>query len=219
MLTEVALVVGLVLLAAGLWRRGGARFGWATAVLGALVVAATLLLSARDRGVLRGRVDERAAGARADSQVLLVDSAPTRPILRMTRADLAHLRWIVGTWRGSGTDQAPFYERYRFADDSTLLVESFADSTLGRVTDVTRFELRRGQLASTPNDPRPNASRWAASSIERDGSVTFVPLARARNRFTWRRDSPDAWTAILDWPATPGGAEARRRVYDMRRWK
>ena len=52
MLTEVALVVGLVLLAAGIWRRG-ARWGWATALLGAAVVAATLALSASTRSEMR----------------------------------------------------------------------------------------------------------------------------------------------------------------------
>ena len=37
----------------------------------------------------------------------------------ITRADLAKLRWIVGTWRGTGGDVAPFYERYKFENDST----------------------------------------------------------------------------------------------------
>jgi hypothetical protein len=58
LLAEVALVVGLVLFAAGVWRRG-ARWGWATALLGALVVAATLALSAGARS------EGRAAGRRA----------------------------------------------------------------------------------------------------------------------------------------------------------
>jgi hypothetical protein len=216
MLTEVALVVGLVLLAAGLWRRGGARYGWATAVLGALVVIVTLLLSARARGELRDRTETRHAAAPADSVIAPGDSAPSPT--ELTQADLAHLRWIEGTWRGSGGGQAPFYERYRFADDSTLLVESFADSTLGRVTDVTRFELRGRQLTSVPNEPRPAAPRWTATSLERDHAITFSPLTHARNRFTWRRDAADAWTALLDWPATPGAA-ARHREYTMRRWK
>ncbi|HET7457295.1 MAG TPA: hypothetical protein VFJ74_06550 [Gemmatimonadaceae bacterium] len=214
MLTEVALVVGLVLLAAGLWRRGGARYGWATALLGAIVVAATLLFSAGARATARRTQAAKAASAsRVDTLVHNFAGVPLTP------ADLAHLRWIEGTWRGSGSGQAPFYERYRFADDSTLVVESFADSTLGRVTDVTRFELRGGTLASTPNEPKPGAARWVASRFAADSAVTFAPLARARNSFTWRRDSADAWTATLEWPATPGAAEARRRVYEMRRWK
>ena len=74
MLTEVALVVGLVLLAAGLWRRGGARYGWATALLGALIVAATLLLSARTRMETRRRQGTAAAAAPADSMERVVDT-------------------------------------------------------------------------------------------------------------------------------------------------
>lgn len=218
MLIEVVLVVGLVLLAAGLWRRGGARYGWATAALGALVVGGTLLLSARSRSETR-RTAGNAARATVPTSGDSISLGVRRPPL--TDRDLAHLRWIEGTWRGSGAEQPPFYERYRFADDSTLVVESFADSTLGAVTDVTRFELRGGRLTSVPG-ARPTGStpvaRWVATGFTADTAVTFTPLANARNSFTWRRDSPDAWTAILDWPAT-ADKPARRRVYDMRRWK
>jgi hypothetical protein len=123
---------------------------------------------------------------------------------------LARLRWIEGSWRGVGDEQPPFFERYRFLDDSTLLVDAFADSALGRVTETSRFELRAGTLANTGD-----GARWAAIALD-DGSVTFAPVARARNSFTWRRESSDAWTAILTWPASsPGGA--RQRTYHMTR--
>jgi hypothetical protein len=55
LLAEVALVVGLVLFAAGVWRRG-ARWGWATALLGALLVALTLALSAGMRSEVRREI-------------------------------------------------------------------------------------------------------------------------------------------------------------------
>jgi hypothetical protein len=216
MLTEVALVVGLVLLAAGIWRRG-ARFGWATALLGVLIVGAALALSAGTRAEVRRGLRD---GFRTTAASAARAAHPDAPA-SLTAADLAHLRWIEGTWRGAGSGQAPFYERYRFADDSTLLVESFADSTLGTVTDATRFELRGGRVTSVPGTTQSGATpaaRWVASGFTPDRSITFAPLEHARNSFTWRRDAPDAWTALLDWPATPT-QPARQRVYEMRRSK
>ncbi|MFL5384096.1 MAG: hypothetical protein ACJ8GN_16360 [Longimicrobiaceae bacterium] len=130
---------------------------------------------------------------------------------RITVRDLRRLRWIEGSWRGSGVGQAPFYERYRFADDSTLVVDSFADSTLASVTDSTRFELRGARLGN------PGTVRWVASRLD-DRAVDFVPVAGARNTFTWRYDSRDQWTALLHWPASDT-RPARDATYTMVRMR
>lgn len=124
--------------------------------------------------------------------------------------DLRGLRWIEGSWRGAGGGQAPFYERYRFADDSTLVVDSFADSTLSAATESTRFELRGGRLGNAST-----TVRWAASRLDAR-SVTFVPEVGARNSFIWRYESPDRWTALLSWPASDT-RPAREAVYHMER--
>lgn len=121
---------------------------------------------------------------------------------------LAKLRWIAGSWRGTGTDAAAFYERYRFVDDSTFEVESFADSTLARVTETARYELRDGRLANVGTGPR-----WVAVRLD-DSVASFAPLERARNRFEWRRETADAWTAVIAW-STPQGP--RERVYRLTR--
>lgn len=133
------------------------------------------------------------------------------PPKHVTRAEFARLRWIVGTWRGTGVGQAPFYERYRLADDSTLLVETFADSTLARVTETARYELRAGELGD-------GDERWAAVAIDAR-SVWFAPVpgGHARNDFTWQRRGPDAWVADLRWPADASRAE-RTRTYYFTRW-
>lgn len=134
-------------------------------------------------------------------------TSPGAQAARLSVRDLRRLRWIEGSWRGSGDGQAPFYERYRFADDSTLVVDSFADSTLATVSESTRFELRGGRLGN------PGAARWVASRL--DGrAVDFVPVAGARNTFTWRYDSPDQWTALLHWPASDT-RPARDPTYTM----
>ena len=40
----------------------------------------------------------------------------------------------------------PFFERYQFENESTLAVETFADETLTKVDDVSRFVLMDGNF-------------------------------------------------------------------------
>lgn len=138
-------------------------------------------------------------------------AAPPGP-KTITPDDLKRLRWIEGAWRGTGDAEPPFFERYRFDGDSALIVESFEDGTLGKVTETTRFEIRNGQFGNWEG-----AARWAATQLDAN-SVTFEPAAGARNSFRWQRgDSADAWKAVLDWPPN-GDKPARRRTYNMERW-
>jgi hypothetical protein len=117
----------------------------------------------------------------------------------VTRAQFARLRWIAGDWRGIGVDgttQAPFFERYRFVDDSTLLVESLSDSTRRTVSETSRYELRDGRLGNTGA-----GARWVAVALDSLG-VDFAPVARARNTFRWERAAragarPAAWRATI----------------------
>ena len=177
------------------------RRSTATPTLAAL---ATLLLVACDP-------PPRTAPAAAPAPATAPPTATASPrVARITVGDFRELRWIEGSWRGSGINQAPFYERYRFADDSTLVVDAFPDSTLATVSESTRFELRGGTLG--------NASatvRWVASRLD-DRAVDFIPVAGARNTFTWRFESPDRWTALLHWPASDT-RPARDATYNMER--
>jgi|SRR5215218_497822 len=127
-----------------------------------------------------------------------------------TTADLANLKWIEGTWRGSGDAEKPFFERYRFENDTTLAVDSFDDESLEKVTETSRFVLKDGQFASAGE-----GSRWAATELTKD-SITFSPIAKARNTFIWQKKSDDAWEAVLEWPATDT-KPATKRIYLMAR--
>ena len=129
---------------------------------------------------------------------------------RFTTSDLKKLNWIEGTWRGTGDIEKPFFERYRFENDSTLAVDSFADEKLTKVTDTTRYELINGEFGGGNE-----GFRWIATSID-DNSITFTPVAKARNSFRWERESKDSWKAVLSWPVT-NDKPARERVYLMRR--
>ncbi|MFN2492676.1 MAG: hypothetical protein ABR501_07330, partial [Pyrinomonadaceae bacterium] len=75
-------------------------------------------------------------------------ASPSPQAKRITPADLAKLRWIEGSWRGTGDVDKPFYERYRFENESTLLVDSFPDEKLATIDDTTRFELKDGQFGN-----------------------------------------------------------------------
>lgn len=125
---------------------------------------------------------------------------------KFSAADVAKLRWIEGTWRGSGVDQAPFFERYRFENESTLAVDSFPDEKLDKVEDTSRFELKDGRFGNPS---------YVASLID-DNAVNFEPVANAKNSFRWERVSANAWKATLKWPAD-GNKPARERVYNMER--
>jgi hypothetical protein len=133
--------------------------------------------------------------------------AAQRPAAPATLAQFRELRWLSGTWRGSGGAYPAFFEEYRMINDSTILMRGYADSTFRAVTDSSWIELRKG-IVSTRSDRAPSV----ATELSAD-RVRFAREGSARGGFTWSRVSPDQWTATLH-PVTPGGAET---VYVMRR--
>jgi hypothetical protein len=138
-------------------------------------------------------------------------AAPIATPVPLTAAELQKLKWIEGSWRGTGDIEKPFYERYRFENDSTLLIESFDDEKLEKVSEVSRYELRDGQFGNTGD------VRWVATKFD-DKSITFSPVAKARNSFTWQSESKDLWKATLTWPDSDKGP-AKQRIYNMERMK
>ena len=131
-------------------------------------------------------------------------------VKKFTTEDLKKLRWLEGTWRGTGEGVQPFFERYRFENDSTLAIDSFENEKLEKITDTTQYELKDGEFGGGNE-----GFRWIASEID-DKSVMFVPVSKARNSFRWEQVSKDEWKAVLNWPAT-ADKPARERVYKMER--
>lgn len=125
---------------------------------------------------------------------------------QITPADLAKLRWIEGTWRGTGGGVAPFFERYKFENDSTLVVETLEDETLSKVNDVSRFELKDGHFGD-------NSDGSVATALD-DNSVTFAPLGKG-NYFRFQKESDNSWKAILNW--TDKNGVAKEVIYEMER--
>jgi len=147
-------------------------------------------------------------GSRTNAQAT---PSPVVASKKFSSTDLKKLRWIEGTWRGTGGGVPPFVERYRFESDTTLAVEGFEGEKSDKVTDVTRFELKDGEFGGGSE-----GSRYVASSID-DKSITFEPVTKARNSFRWEYESENSWKAILTSPAT-AQAPAKQRIYQMERW-
>jgi hypothetical protein len=121
-----------------------------------------------------------------------------------------NLRWVAGRWRGMQPNGRPFFERYRFENDSTIRSYTYADSTATLPADSGEIVLRAGQVTTGSG-----GARWVADEITAT-RVSFVPLRGASNSFVWERTSPDSWTATLRTPAT-ADRPAREVVYPMTR--
>lgn len=130
--------------------------------------------------------------------------------LTVDLAAFGTLQWLEGHWRGTRPDGTPFFERYRFADDSTLYTFTFPDSSGLTPSDSGVIVLRGGAVVSEQG-----GARWVVTELA-DGRVRFDPLADARHSLTWVRRSPDAWVSTLRWPPGADG-RAREVVYPMRR--
>jgi hypothetical protein len=139
-----------------------------------------------------------------------VSPAPAaRPPATVSVADFQTMRWLEGTWRGTGGGVDPFFERYRMLDDTTLLRQSFSDSTLATVSDSARIVLRGNMVVEPAHAPA-----WRATSFD-SVSWRFESIERAGHAFTWRRDTPDRWTAILESRTAAGSPQ--ERTYTLER--
>ncbi len=132
-------------------------------------------------------------------------SAPKPHLL--TAKDLQGLRWIEGSWRGTGGGVPPFFERYHFENPTTLVMESLEND---KVTGTSRYELRNGEFWTGASTSGQVATAFDSKSI------TFEFVARQRGGYRWERVSDTAWRAVLIVPAAPGRA-AGERVYQMER--
>jgi hypothetical protein len=137
-------------------------------------------------------------------------AAQSAPPGTFTLEQFGELRWIEGSWRGAAQGEAAFYEGYRVVNDSTVEMTYFADSTLARSTGTAVVAFRGGRIVHEAG-----GAVWAVAAIDSAG-WHFVPVERARNRFSWARVSDHAWTAALLNPLQGGGE--RTTLYRLERW-
>ena len=131
-------------------------------------------------------------------------------VARITVAQLASLHWIEGTWRAESEDTASFVQRYRFKDDSTLLVETYGDASKPGGADSTYFALRDGWFGT-----RGDGERWAATQLSAR-NVTFIPVANTQQTIVWEYKSPEAWVGRITTPEMEG-RPARDESFEMHR--
>jgi hypothetical protein len=148
-------------------------------------------------------------GGCASSSPTQPSASPSPSPKTLTAADLRKLRWIEGSWRGSGDIDKPFYERYKFENETTLVVEGIADDKFEKVNDVSRFELKDGHFGKSRGE-----SGSVAVALD-ENSITFAPLGTAKNSFRFQRETADMWKAILTWKDATG--TMKERVYVMER--
>jgi hypothetical protein len=127
----------------------------------------------------------------ADSSSAQAAATLPKDVKHFSPADFALLRWIEGDWRGQIASGGYFYERYRFADDSTIAMRGFEDSTFKRPNDSATIVFRGGVV--TDRGPK---ARWSATRLDAKG-IDFAPVQGATNRFSWNLESADKWTAAI----------------------
>jgi hypothetical protein len=145
-----------------------------------------------------------------DARPAAESNAPQEPGLTVTAQQFREFSWLAGRWKGTMPDGSAFFEAYRVADDSTLVSYSYPDSVTTTPADSGIIALRGGQV-TTGSGP----ASYVVTEL-RSGWARFAPRGEARNSFTWKQESADAWTATLDWPAS-NDRPARHVVYPMRR--
>ena len=131
-----------------------------------------------------------------------------QPKTPFAAGDLSKLRWMEGTWKATAPSEPTHYERYKFANDSTIEITYYSDSTLSRETGTGRVYLSVGRIYHTFGP-----ARWGATTVDSSG-VYFIPQVNANNTFAWSHSSNDAWTATQK-----SGYSGRERVmvYQLQR--
>jgi hypothetical protein len=125
----------------------------------------------------------------------------------VTLDEFRQVHWIAGSWRGSGGAYPSFFEEYRLVDDSTIQMRALSDSTFSVATDSSRIEWRNGRVHSRSND-----RSYMVIALSAD-SIRFMREGESSGGHTFRRVSPDEWTATLH----PSNSAAQATVYVMRR--
>lgn len=129
-----------------------------------------------------------------------------------TLQDFQNLRWLVGDWRGSENGKNDFYERYRFAGEDRIEMQSFKDRTMTEAgKDTSATFLKDGAIYH-----QVGRAVWVAERFSKT-EIAFAPKESARNSFVWKSESPDVWTAKLNFKNREG--QSVENVYRLERIK
>jgi hypothetical protein len=154
-------------------------------------------------------------------------TSPAQPPKSFSAADVAKLRWIEGTWRGTGENMDPRYERYTLDGDTVLVLDNFGSEKMDKPVDTLRFELKDGEFGTANT-----SAHWAATEIT-DDSATFLRFAPEKPKgeapaghpqmadsprsIHWQNNKDGTWKAVIDWPPK-GDQPVPQTVLLMERW-
>lgn len=110
-------------------------------------------------------------------------AAPQVATAQHTRSDFQALRYVEGDWRGSGYQGGPFYETYRFVNDSTIEMIGWTDSTLTKQQEQSHYQLRDGVIGTDKGARLVKADSTGHHFQATSYAWTFTPV------------SADRWTA------------------------
>lgn len=145
-------------------------------MIGLLRIATVSLLASACTG--DNRDEAPASAAEQSASELSVSGSAAHTI-----ADLQALRYLEGDWRGSGYEGGPFYESYRFVNDSTIEMTAWTDSTTTTVRERSEYALRDGVIRT--------GSGGRLVSVDENGHH----FRSGSSAWTFRQISPDRWTA------------------------
>lgn len=132
------------------------------------------------------------------SLALVSGCATTRSTAPMfTSADLAHMKFLEGRWKGTGPDGKPFYEAYDFPDPTTFRSRRYSDAQFSASSDSSTVTLQNGEIIS-----RWGEYTWKAVEIT-PRAACFEPM-RAPSSFCWRRTGDATAEVIQRWKDQAG---------------
>lgn len=106
----------------------------------------------------------------------------------ITPAQFGGLRWLSGDWRGRMPDGTAFHERYRFANDSTILITYFEqDSTFAKSARTDTIALRGGVVRSGD----------ATLTRVNDQGLAFANLSKPGTGYEFARLPGGSWIATI----------------------
>jgi hypothetical protein len=133
-----------------------------------------------------------------------------QPKTPFAAVDLAKLRWLEGSWAATSPEESPFYARNHVANDSTIEITYYRDSSFTQPSGSGRVYLTVGRIYHTFG-----SGRWGATNVDSTGAY-FIPQVNAHNTFAWTYQSPNEWT--LTQRSGVSGHE-RVTVYHLKRVK
>ena len=124
--------------------------------------------------------------------------------------DFKKLAWLQGEWEGAATGEAPFYEQYKFLNDSTLALLSYKDSSFTGVPDTGWIVLQQNTIIH-----RSGKALWKLTSLS-EKELVFAPV-NVKRGFVWRKENNDQWSAILEMVNKEGVVSTK--IYELKRKK